>query len=150
MMKALDPNFADLINCFNSRNVRYMVLGGYAVNIHGHHRNTLDLDVWIAVDPENLSRVSSALVAFGFSPEAVDPSILARPDRIFAFGRSPLRVDILTQPSGVDFETAYARHVEVDVDGTRLKVISLADLRTNKRASGRPKDIGDLENLPEG
>jgi predicted nucleotidyltransferase len=146
-MTGLDQNFRDLLNCLNSAGVRYLVIGGYAVNFHGHHRNTKGLDVWIATDPENAKRVAAALVAFGFSRRAARSSLFEKRDAVYTFGREPFRVDLLTQPSAVEFEACYARRVEADVDGLRFPLIALEDLLTNKVASGRLQDIADVHKL---
>lgn len=147
MMIALDPNFRDLLSCFNSNNVRYLILGGYAVNFHGHHPNTKDFDVWIAIDEANAQQVSTALQQFGFSASSVPADLFRKQHQVFAFGREPFHIDILTSPSGVDFEAAYARRVETNVDGVVVPVISLSDLLTNKRASARTRDFADVEAL---
>src|SRR5215203_5293087 len=99
-MLKIHPDFRDLLSCFNSENVRYLILGGYAVNYYGHHRNTKDIDIFIALEPDNAARVSSALVKFGFSAASVPPRTFLTPEKVFAFGREPLRVDILTGSSG--------------------------------------------------
>jgi hypothetical protein len=89
------------------------------------------------------------LQAFGFAPAAVPSERFLHKGPILAFGRKPLRVDILTDPSGVEFEDCYLRRIETEIDGVMIPWISLPDLRTNKRASGRTKDLADLENLPD-
>lgn len=147
-MTSLDPNFRDLFECFNFVGVRYLVLGGYAVNFHGHHRNTKGVDLWIAIAPDNAIRVSQALQRFGFPAASVPPQGFLKKGLIYAFGREPLRVDRLTDPSGVDFESCYERRVEGDLGGIRIPFISLDDLKSNKAASGRLRDLSDLENLP--
>ena len=146
-MTALDPNFRDLLSCLNSAGVRYLVVGGYAVNFHGHHRNTKDLDVWIAADPDNATRVSEALRAFGFSARSVRSSMFEELGSIHSFGREPFRVDLLTQPSGVEFARCYGRRVEADVEGVKVPFIALDDLIANKAAAGRTRDVADLEKL---
>ena len=148
-MRRLNQNFKDLLECLNSAGARYLVLGGYAVNFHGYHRNTKDFDVWIAIDPDNAGRVSIALQQFGFPTSSVPPSRFLERGVIHVFGREPLRVDILTDPSGVQFENCFARRVETTLDGVRIAFISLDDLRTNKRASGRPKDLADVDELSQ-
>jgi hypothetical protein len=147
-MTSLDPNFKDLLECLNSAGVRYLVLGGYAVNFHGYRRNTKDFDVWIALDPDNAERVSVAMQRFGFSRASVPPEKFLTKGHILAFGREPLRVDIITDPSGVDFAICYEHRVEAMIEGVRIPFIALEDLKANKRSSGRLKDLADLENLP--
>jgi len=145
----LHPDFKAFLKSLNSAGVRYLLVGGYAVNFHGYHRHTEDIDVWIAIDPENLKKVSQALQSFGgFSPSQVAPEAFARPGHVFMFGREPVRIDILTGPSGVDFDRCWQRRGQFDLDGVTVSIISLDDLKTNKRASGRPKDIADLASLP--
>jgi predicted nucleotidyltransferase len=148
-MLKIHPDFRDLLSFFNSENVRYLILGGYAVNFYGHHRNTKDIDIWIATDPANAAGVSSALTRFGFAAASVPVENFQIPEKVYVFGREPLRVDILTGPTGIDFNECYPRRVEADLDGLRVTFISLDDLKTNKRASARTRDISDLENLPE-
>lgn len=149
-MPTLSPDFRELLALFNSERVRYIVLGGYAVNYHGHHRNTKDLDLWIAIDAANAERVSAALQKFGFAAASVPASHFLEKGKIYVFGREPFRVDILTDPSGVEFEACYARRVETELDGVRVPFLSLDDLRRNKKASGRLRDLSDLEHLPPG
>jgi len=145
----LFPDFKELLESLNSAKVRYLVLGGYAVIHYGYRRATDDLDIWIAIDPENTERVSRALQQFGgFSASKVKPSLFQATGKVFIFGREPARVDILTSPSGVDFEPSYARRNVVIWDGVKVPLISFADLSANKRASGRAKDLADVENLP--
>ena len=146
----LFPDFKEFLGLLNSAGVRYVLLGGYAVIFYGHRRMTDDLDVWIAVDPENTERVSTVLRQFGgFSAKAVRPEMFREKGKVFIFGREPVRIDILTAPSGVEFETAYARRLEVELDGLRVPVINLKDLKLNKAASGRLKDRDDLRHLPQ-
>jgi predicted nucleotidyltransferase len=147
-MISLNPNFRDLLQCLNSNAVRYLVLGGYAVNFHGYHRNTKDIDIWIATDDENSHRVSQALQQFGFAPANVMASRFRDKATVHAFGREPFRVDLLTNPSGVDFDDCFKRRIETELEGVRVPFISLDDLKSNKSASGRAKDLADLEELP--
>jgi hypothetical protein len=145
----LFPDFKELLESLNSAGVRYLVVGGYAVIHYGYRRATDDLDIWIAIDPENSQRVSQVLQDFGGFPAAkVKPSLFRVKGKVFIFGREPVRVDVLTSPSGLDFESSYRRRNTVNWDGVKVPLISFADLRKNKRASGRAKDVADVENLP--
>jgi hypothetical protein len=146
---SLDPDFKDFIASLNSEGVRYLLLGGYAVNFHGHHRFTADIDFWIATDPDNAGRVSRALQRFGFAADSVKPDQFTQPGLVHMFGAKPVRIDLLTGPSGVDFEQCYARRVVATFDGVEVSIIGLADLRANKLASGRDKDLIDLKKLPD-
>jgi predicted nucleotidyltransferase len=145
----LFPDFRDLLKSLNSAGVRYLVIGGYAVIYYGYHRTTDDIDLWIAIDPENTKRVSQALKDFGgFADATVKPSMFQTRGKVFIFGKEPSRVDILTSPSAVDFEESYARRHVADFDGIKVPLISFEDLKKNKRASGRNKDLADVDNLP--
>jgi predicted nucleotidyltransferase len=145
----LFPDFKELLGLLNSAGVRYLVLGGYAVNHYGYHRATDDLDIWIATDPANAEKVSLALQEFaGFPASRVKPSMFEQTGKVFIFGREPVRVDILTGPSAVDFETSYLSRNTVKWDGIEVPLISYEDLKKHKRGSGRAKDLADLENLP--
>jgi Nucleotidyl transferase AbiEii toxin, Type IV TA system len=143
----LDPDFKEFIALLNSEGVRYLLLGGYAVNLYGHHRATGDIDFWIAIDAQNAQRVSKALQRFGFSPGSVKPEAFMEPNKVHMFGRSPTRVDLLSGPSGVEFDQCYARRISFNIDGVLVPVISLDDLLANKLASGRAKDLADVEVL---
>jgi predicted nucleotidyltransferase len=145
---SLDQNFREFLELLNSAKIKYLVIGGYAVNYHGHHRFTGDIDLWVAVEPTNAERLSAALEQFGFSPGSVPPSLFLELGRVFQFGRVPVRIDLLTGPSGVEFEGCYARRVEAELDGVNVPIIGLDVLKANKRASGRDKDLQDLKNLP--
>ena len=144
----LAPDFKEFIELLNSENVEYLLLGGYAVNYYGHHRFTADIDFWIATSPKNAERVARVMKRFGFD-EAADASRFLEPNRMHILGVSPVRIDVLTGPSGVDFADCWPRRSIVEIDGVKLPVIGLADLRANKAASGRDKDVSDLKHLPK-
>lgn len=148
-MLALNPDFKELLRCFNSAGARYLILGGYAVNFHGCHRNTKDIDIWVAIDPANAQRVSEALIKFGFAAEGVLPEKFTQPGNVYSFGRAPTRVDILTSPTGIDFADSWKSRIEFEIDGVTIPFISLDHLRANKKASGRPRDIADLAALAD-
>jgi predicted nucleotidyltransferase len=131
----------------NSGGVEYLIVGGYAVSFHGYPRTTADLDLWVSTAPANAARLSSALLAFGFPSAAVQSVDLTQPDRVIRMGNPPLRIEILTGVSGLRFDAAYARRVQAVIDGAPVNVIALEDLKTNKRAAGRPRDLNDLEKL---
>jgi predicted nucleotidyltransferase len=145
----LFPDFKEFLKSLNSAGVEYMLIGGYAVAHHGYERVTKDIDVWVATTSENAAKVSGALQAFaGFPPESVPPDQFEQVGKVFAFGREPVRIDILTGPDGVTFAECYGRRSTVDWDGISVPLIALDDLKANKLASGRAKDLADLENLP--
>jgi hypothetical protein len=121
------------------------LIGGYAVNYYGSSRSTGDMDIWTSRQPVNASKVASVLRGFGFS--AATPEMLAEPDQIIRMGVPPLRLEILTSISGVDFEECYNRRELAEIEGMLVPVIRLEDLKRNKRASGRFKDLADLDEL---
>jgi hypothetical protein len=128
--------------------VEYLLIGGYAVGYHGYPRATADMDVWIAMNPENAQKMVSALRAFGFGATGLSTDLFLHPHQITRMGRSPLRIEILTTVSGLDFAEAYAQRVVDNIDGIPVSVISREHLEINKRAAGRTKDLADVDNLP--
>jgi hypothetical protein len=143
----LPPDFKEFLKLFNDHNVRYLLIGGYAVGYYGYPRATNDMDVWVACDPENARRVTAALKAFGFDTPELSPNLFLD-DNIIRMGVPPLRIEILTTISGVAFDECYAESVQEEFDGVAVRLISLPRLRQNKQASGRHKDLDDLEHLP--
>jgi hypothetical protein len=143
----LPTEFKEFLNLLNSGGVDYLVVGGYAVAFHGHPRATGDLDLWIATSPENVARVRRALGEFGFSKELVASAPLDVAGKVIRMGNPPLRIELLTSVSGVDFDACHRRRETQIVDAVEIAFISLPDLRTNKRAAGRAQDIADLEEL---
>lgn len=144
---ALSRDFKEFIEFLNQNEVRYLVVGGYAVSFHGYPRYTKDLDIWIQVSADNADRVVRAITDFGFASLGLKQEDFLQPGVIVQIGYPPLRIDLLTQPSGVDFASCYANKIAIDLDGLKVDVIGLEDLKTNKRASGRTQDMLDLENL---
>jgi len=132
----------------NSEKVDYLLVGGYAVGVHGSPRTTADLDVWVAVGEENAARLMRVLEQFGFSPKSISVELFLQEGKILRMGVPPLRIEILTRASGVSFGECYGMRVVTNVDGVEVKVIDLEHLKANKRAAGRAKDLADLENLP--
>jgi len=145
----LHRDFRELLESLNSAGVKYLVLGGYAVIFYGYQRVTKDLDLWISIDPANAQKLAQTLQDFaGFTQQQVNQSMFKRTGKVFVVGREPVRVDILTNASALSFDDCYARRKIVEWDGVQVPLISFDDLRQNKRASGRAKDLADLENLP--
>lgn len=145
----LHPDFKEFIRLLNDRSVRYLVVGGYAVALHGHPRYTKDLDVWVEPDPENIDRILDALKAFGFGSLELDADDFLEPDTVIQLGRPPQRIDLLTGLDGVVFDESHATRQEVAIEGISVSFIGLDQLRKNKKASGRHQDLADLERLQE-
>ena len=147
-MVELPLTFSEFLQALNSRRVEYLLVGGYAVAAHGFTRYTADIDVWIRLSEENARRVYDAVCDFGFAASDLSPELFLDEGRMTRMGHPPLRIEILNAVSGVDFADAWPRGVPMRVGGVAIRVISLADLRANKLASGRSKDLADLDNLP--
>lgn len=128
--------------------VEYLLIGGYAVSYHGYPRATNDLDVWIAVHPNNANRLVQVVQAFGFATPELSAALFLQENAIIRMGRPPIRIELLTKISGVEFTECYARRLATAIDNVPVNLINLEDLKQNKRASGRYKDLNDLENLP--
>jgi hypothetical protein len=132
----------------NRAGVEYLLVGGFAVNHYGHHRSTNDIDFWIAVSDANFDRLLAAVRDFfGGDLEGLDKKFLENNEALF-FGGVPNKIEVFKHCSGLDFSDAYPRRVKTMIDGVPVTMISLDDLKANKRASGRHKDLADLENLP--
>ncbi len=144
----LTDDFREFLRLLNVQGVDYLLVGGYAVGLHGYPRATIDLDVWIRPAEDNAERVVAAVRTFGFDLAEVTPALFLSPRALVRFGVPPFRIELMTTIDGVDYEACRARAVEFDLDGLLVPVISLDDLKTNKRAAGRHKDLADLDNLP--
>lgn len=147
-MIPLPQDFLDFLKCLNEQRVDYLLIGGYAVVYHGYPRYTGDMDIWVARNDENAGRVVKAIEQFGFDVPASWRQMLAEPDSLLRMGVPPMRIELLTTIDGVDFEACRPNAVAETVAGVVVPVISLEDLKKNKTASGRAKDLADLENLP--
>ena len=144
----LPPDFKEFLRSLSEHDVRYLLIGGYAVGYHGYPRATQDLDVWIAVSRSNAERVIKALRAFGFDSPKLQDGLFMQEKSIVRMGMPPMRIEIITSISGVDFEECFASKVLDKLDGVEVSVIDLEHLKINKKASGRYKDLDDLEHLP--
>ncbi len=143
----LPVDFKEFLKLLNDKGVQYLLIGGYAVAYHGYPRATNDIDVWIATNPLNAKQVASALREFGFNLPELSEDLFLQKDKIIRMGNPPMRIEISTGISGVEFERCYSQRVVDTLDGIEVGIISLPDLKTNKRAAGRLKDLNDLENL---
>jgi hypothetical protein len=141
-------DFIEFLRLLNAHEVDYLLIGGFAVALHGYPRTTADIDVWVARRADNARRIVHALRAFGFDVPALNEELFLEPDRIVRMGVTPLRIEVLTSIDGVDFDDCATRATVHLVAGTAIRLIGLEDLKANKRASGRNKDLDDLENLP--
>ncbi len=144
----MNEDFRDLLSALSDAEVRFMVIGAYAVGIHGHPRATKDLDIWIEASPDNATRVIQALRQFGAPLLDLCAEDLSRPGIGFMMGVPPRRIDVITKISGLEFADAWARRIEANFgDELRCPVISIGDLLINKRASDRLQDRADVDAL---
>jgi predicted nucleotidyltransferase len=142
----IPQDFKDLLAAFASEQLRFLLIGGYAVSYHGQPRATKDIDFFVSVDPENRMRLARARAKFGVAGP-VNAARLMIESEIVYFGIKPLRVDILGSASGLDFEGTYARADLIHIDQIPIRVIGIDDLIVNKRASGREQDLKDCAML---
>ncbi|MFQ5720324.1 MAG: nucleotidyltransferase [Acidobacteriota bacterium] len=145
----LNQDFRDMLSALSDAGADYLLVGAYALASHGLVRATQDLDLWVRATPENADRVVAALVAFGAPTGHVDRDDFTVPDTVVQLGVDPVRIDLLTSVSGLDFSAAWDHRQILELDGITVPVISLEDLAANKRASGRPQDLVDLQWLED-
>ena len=143
----LDKDFNEFVELFVARGVRFLVVGGYALAAHGYPRATDDFDAWVWANSENAEKIVECLAEFGFGGLNLTTDDFTTLDRVVQLGYPPYRIDIITASSGVTFDNAWANRLVVDVDGLQVPFIGRDDLLTNKRATGRPKDLLDVERL---
>lgn len=148
MALELPIDFKEFLNLLRANDVEYLLIGAYAVGYHGYPRATKDLDIWISATRHNAERVVTTLKEFGFDAPELTTDLILRPNNIVRMGEEPIRIEILNDAAGLEFADCYAERVTDTLDGIEVKLISLEDLKKNKAASGRLKDLADLENLP--
>jgi len=142
----LQADLKEFLRLLGSNRVEYLLIGGYAVGYYGYPRPTGDLDVWIAINLQNAERIVTALSEFGFS---ASPELFLQENSVVRMGVRPFQVEVLTTIDGVNFSDCYDKRNTVEIDGVDVTLIDLQHLLLNKRASGRLKDLNDLENLPK-
>ena len=145
----VNSDFSDLLNLFKVNQVKYMVIGGYAVVQYTEPRFTKDLDLWISTHPDNAEAVFNALKEFGAPLEDMTPKDFSEEGYFYQMGVPPVRVDILMGIPGVQFDEAWERRVEVQFDDVPVTIIAKQDLIAAKRAAGRPQDLLDADSLEQ-
>lgn len=145
----LPQDYVDLLHELHDAEVEFVLVGGWAVAVHGHGRATDDMDVFIRATPGNAARVFAALRSFGAPLDAhgVTEELFAEERYGYRMGRKPLLIEILTSIDGVSFDEAAKDAIDVNVAGVRVPVIGLQSLLKNKCAAGRPKDLADIDAL---
>ncbi len=143
----LPTEFKEFLRSFNDHDVEYLLIGGYAVGYHGYPRATAAIDVWVACKKSNADRIVEALKTFGFDVPELTPALFLEEHRIVRMGIAPLRIEISMSIDGVEFEACYRERIVDTIEGLEISIISLEQLKQNKRASGRLKDLADLDYL---
>lgn len=136
----LPPDFKEFLKLLSEHQVEYLLIGGYAVAYHGYPRATADLDVWIKVSPQNAPKLVTVLNQFGFKQSEISETLFLTTGKIIRLGVPPIRIEIATSISGIEFHQAYESRIEEEFDGVPVKIIDLNHLKANKRAAGRHKD----------
>ncbi len=145
----LSKDFKEFVGLLKDHDVEYMIVGGYAVGVHGYPRFTGDLDIWLNPVAANAELVLRALRDFGFGGLNITLQDLMKENNVIQLGQPPLRIDLLTTIDGVHFAECFANRKEVTFDGLHMNFIGYHDLVKNKKASGRHRDLDDVENMPE-
>lgn len=143
----MNRDFAEMLSALSEAGAEFLIVGAHALAAHGVPRATRDLDIWINPTPENAARVMTALRTFGTALMDLTEEDLTTPGTVFQIGVEPFRIDILTAISGVTFEEAWKNRLPLEIEGVRVLVLGRHDFITNKRATGRARDLVDIEGL---
>ena len=147
-MTSLPEDFKDFLKLLNSRKVEYLLIGGYAVGYYGYPRATADMDIWVGISRENAQKLATVLKEFGFDLPEVSEDLFLQENKVLRMGNAPIRIELLTTISGVEFKSCYNNRIEDIIDGISINIIDLENLKKNKKASGRYKDLDDYDKLP--
>ncbi len=145
--KQLPEDFKEFIKYLNKNDVRYLLVGGWAVGIYGNPRATKDIDFFIAIDNKHLNNHQKALSDFGVP--AFDNQVFKEIGNVFRIGRSPVQIDIINDASGIVFDECYYRRNIINIENIEISLISKEDLIKNKKASGRPRDLADIKDFDD-
>ena len=140
-------DFREFIELLIKNKVEYLIVGGYAVGIHGHPRYTGDLDIWLHPSQQNAQLILKSVNEFGFSSFKLTLEDFTKPGNVIQLGYPPLRIDLLTEIDGVTFQECFENRKEVTIGNLEVNFIGYNDLLKNKKESGRPRDIDDIDNL---
>ncbi len=143
----INKDFKEFIELLNKYDVKYLVVGGYALAFHGYPRYTKDIDFWVWVEKKNAENIVKTLQDFGFSSLDIKEEDFLSPGYVVQLGQPPRRIDLLTSVTGLDFQECYASKVHVNIQGSEVDFIDLENFKKNKKAVGRYQDLADLENL---
>ena len=145
----LNNDYKEFIKLLNKNNVKYLVVGGYALAFHGYPRYTKDIDIWIWLNKENSEKIIKTLREFGFDSLDLTSEDFMQSGTVIQLGKQPNRIDLLTSVTGLDFDECYSSRDEIDIDDTKVCFVDKENFKKNKKAVGRHQDLADLENLEE-
>ncbi|MFV1985592.1 MAG: hypothetical protein ACC657_18745 [Thiohalomonadales bacterium] len=143
----INKDFKEFIALLNKNNVKYLVVGGYALAFHGYPRYTKDIDFWVWVEKENAKNLLTTLKDFGFTSLGLTEEDFLTPGYVVQLGQPPARIDLLTSVTGLEFEACYKSRMHIEIQGAEIDFIDLDSFKKNKKAVGRHQDLADLENL---
>ena len=148
MNNIFQSDLSDFIAALNISRTEYIVVGGYAVIMHGYYRTTQDLDIWVNRTKENYVAIRKGFAILGMPIfDITEDNFLGENFDVFSIGRSPFRIDIITKLKGLDFTDAFANSIETEMEGLKIRYLNLNDLLTSKKAAGRHRDLDDIEKL---
>jgi len=152
MANIFNDDFRDFIQALNHSGVEYILVGGYAVILHGYRRVTGDMDIWVNRTKENYSKLTKAFAEFGLPVFEMTESKFMDVGTadVFSFGRPPVSIDIITMLKGVEFDDAFSHAMRFEENGLSIRFIHLNNLIQAKKAAGRHKDLDDIEKLTSG
>ena len=146
-MIRLPKDFSEFLKLLNSKKIEYLLIGGWAVGYYGYPRATGDMDIWVSRKEENAKSLIEAFKEFGFDVPDLSIELFIKENQVTRIGLPPLRIEVLTTISGVIFEDCFPRRNVASIDNVKINLISLEDLKKNKAASKRYRDLDDLEKL---
>ncbi len=140
-------DFKEFVELLIKHKAEYLIVGGYAVGIHGHPRYTGDLDIWLNPTVSNAEKIVRCVNEFGFSSFNLKTEDFTKEGNVVQLGHPPLRIDLLTEIDGVSFDECYQNRKEVEIEDVMVNFIGYHDLLKNKKETGRLKDLDDIDNL---
>jgi hypothetical protein len=143
----LNEDYKEMLQCLADEGVKFLLVGAYALAAHGYPRATMDIDLWVMPSPGNAEAVLRALQRFGAPLHGLTSADLQKDDTIFQIGVAPRRIDIITGASGLQFDATFSQSTKIEIEGLTVHVPTIRDLIQNKKASGRTKDLADVEAL---
>ncbi len=146
-MIKIHQDFREFIELLNKNEVDYLIVGAFALAFHGHPRYTGDIDFWIRNDLSNAKKIFKCINEFGFPIDKLDEKDFTSDDLIFQMGYPPVRIDVITSVEALEFDVSFKNRKQKEIDGLKINFINIEDFKKNKKAVGRPKDLGDLESL---